>query len=48
MVLPNSALHCRLPGWEERETAPVSHVAMLHSRKVFDEAVAWITQEGKD
>ncbi len=48
MVLPNSALHCRLPGWEERETAPVSHVAMLHSRKVFDEALAWITQEGKD
>ena len=44
MVLPNSALGCGLPGWEERETTPVSHVAMLHSRKVFEEAVAWIAK----
>jgi len=45
MVLPNSALRCGLPGWEERETAPVSHVAMLHSRNVFEEVAAWIERE---
>lgn len=29
MVLPNEALHAAVPGWEHRETSPVSHVAML-------------------
>ncbi len=42
MVLPNSALRCGLQGWEERQTRPVSHVAMLHSRGVFDEALEWM------
>lgn len=42
MVLPNDALRCGLPGCEERETAPVSHVAMIHSRSVFEEVLGWI------
>ena len=42
MVLPNAALHCGLQGWEERQTRPVSHVAMLHSRDVFDETLGWM------
>jgi triacylglycerol esterase/lipase EstA (alpha/beta hydrolase family) len=42
MVLPNTALLCPLPGWTERETGPVSHVAMLHSKKVFQEVADWI------
>jgi pimeloyl-ACP methyl ester carboxylesterase len=42
MVLPNSALRCGLDGWEERQTRPVSHVAMLHARHVFDEALGWL------
>ena len=46
MVLPNSALRCGLTGWEERETSPVSHVAMLHAGNVFEEAVAWM--EGRN
>jgi hypothetical protein len=46
MVLPNSALRCGLPDWEERETPPVSHVAMLHSGEVFEETAAWIGGQG--
>ena len=42
MVLPNSALRCGLQGWEERQTRPVSHVAMLHSHGVFDETLEWV------
>ena len=42
MVLPNSALRCGLKGWEERRTRPVSHVAMLHARDVFEEALEWM------
>ena len=42
MVLPNSALRCGLAGWEEKETRPVSHVAMLHAGEVFEEAAAWM------
>lgn len=42
MVLPNSALRCPLPGWEERECPPVSHVAMLHSASVSREVQDWI------
>lgn len=48
MVLPNSALRCGLPGWEERETRPVSHVAMLHAKEVFEEAVDWISAPVRD
>jgi pimeloyl-ACP methyl ester carboxylesterase len=48
MVLPNSALRCGLAGWEERQTRPVSHVAMLHSREVFEETAAWIGPRGRD
>ena len=40
--MPNDALRCGLPGCEERETAPVSHVAMIHSRSVFEEVLGWI------
>jgi pimeloyl-ACP methyl ester carboxylesterase len=43
MVLPNAALRCKAPGWHELETTPVSHVAMLHSRKVFREVQRWIS-----
>jgi len=43
MVLPNAALRCKAPGWHELETTPVSHVAMLHSRKVFREGQRWIS-----
>jgi pimeloyl-ACP methyl ester carboxylesterase len=42
MVLPNSALRCGLEGWTERQTRPVSHVAMLHARHVFDETLGWL------
>lgn len=42
MVLPNSALSCGAPGWSEKQTGPVSHVAMLHSRAVFLEVERWI------
>lgn len=42
MVMPNSALRCGLQDWEERQTRPVSHVAMLHSKDVFDEALEWM------
>lgn len=47
MVLPNSALRCGLPGWEEKETRPVSHVSMLHSLEVFTETAAWIAAHGR-
>lgn len=43
MVLPNSALHCKAPCWLEFQTKPVSHVAMLHSREVFQEIHRWIS-----
>ena len=43
MVLPNAALRCKAPGWEEMTTRPVSHVAMLHSREVFREVRRWIS-----
>lgn len=42
MVLPNTALRCAAPGWCEKKTGPVSHVAMLHSREVFREVADWI------
>jgi pimeloyl-ACP methyl ester carboxylesterase len=42
MVLPNTALHSPLPGCTQRETGPVSHVAMLHSKEVFQEVAGWI------
>lgn len=45
MVLPNSALRCAAPGWNETRTGPVSHVAMLHSREVFREVARWIDRE---
>ncbi len=45
MVLPNSALRCTAPGWQEVTTQPVSHVAMLHSREVFREVRRWISAE---
>ncbi len=45
MVLPNTALLCPLPGWTERETGPVSHVAMLHNKDVFQEVAGWIKAE---
>jgi triacylglycerol lipase len=44
MVLPNSALRCTGPGWHEKQTGPISHVAMVHSRKVFREVADWIEQ----
>lgn len=45
MVLPNAALRCTAPGWQELTTRPVSHVAMLHSREVFREVRSWISAE---
>lgn len=45
MVLPNVALRCTAPGWQEVTTRPVSHVAMLHSREVFREVWSWISAE---
>ena len=42
MVLPNSALRCAAPGWNENQTGPVSHVAMLHSREAFQKVMDWI------
>ncbi len=45
MVLPNSALRCKAPGWNEVQTEPVSHVAMLHSRQVFREVAGWIGRD---
>lgn len=45
MVLPNTALLCPLPGCTQRETGPVSHVAMLHNKDVFQEVAGWIKAE---
>ncbi len=45
MVLPNAALRCTAPGWNETRTGPVSHVAMLHSREVFREVARWIDRD---
>jgi pimeloyl-ACP methyl ester carboxylesterase len=45
MVLPNTALRCSAPGWCEKQTGPVSHVAMLHSREVFREVADWIERD---
>ncbi len=39
MVLPNSALWCEVPGWKNQETASISHIAMLHSREVFEDVM---------
>lgn len=45
MVLPNTALRCTAPGWCEKQTGPVSHVAMVHSGVVFRDVVEWIEKE---
>jgi hypothetical protein len=42
MVLPNTALRCPAPGWNESQTGPISHVAMLHSRETFQAVMNWI------
>lgn len=42
MVLPSTALHCRVPGWTEHETHAVSHVGMLHDENVFAQILSWI------
>lgn len=44
MVLPQSALHCAVPGWHEKESAPISHVAMLYAKSIFEETEDWIRQ----
>jgi len=46
MVLPNSALRCGLPGWTERQTRPVSHVAMLHDGEVLCAVLDWVEESG--
>lgn len=45
MVLPNSALRCASPDWCEKQTGPISHVAMVHSREVFRDVAEWIEKE---
>jgi triacylglycerol lipase len=47
MVLPNPALRCDLPGWKNRETADISHIAMLHSREIFREVLEAITRAAR-
>jgi len=44
MVLPNRALHCELTNWTKKATQPISHVAMLFSRKVIQEVIAFTRQ----
>lgn len=44
MVLPNRALHCELTNWTKKATQPISHVAMLFSRKVIQEVIDFIRQ----
>lgn len=39
MVLPSSSLWCNIKGWENRQILDVSHIAMLHSRRVFAEVL---------
>lgn len=49
MVLPGDALRCAVPGWREKETAPVGHVAMLYAGSVFEETEQWIrTTQAED
>ncbi|NCD24219.1 MAG: alpha/beta fold hydrolase [Deltaproteobacteria bacterium] len=42
MVLPTSALRCPIPGWKNQKTADISHIAMLHSREIFEETLRTI------
>jgi pimeloyl-ACP methyl ester carboxylesterase len=44
MVLPQTALHCPVPGRHEKECAPMSHVAMLYAESIFEETEGWIRQ----
>lgn len=39
MVLPHSALWCKILGWKNHATPAISHVAMLHSAKIFQKVL---------
>ncbi len=42
MVLPNENLRLDLPGWQEQETPPMSHVFMLYSRDVHNRVLSFL------
>lgn len=44
MVIPAKCLRIDTPGWTERTTPPVSHVAMLYSKSTAEEAASFIRE----
>lgn len=42
MVLPNEALRACHPGWEYRESGPVSHIGMLFHKPTAKEAIEYV------
>ncbi len=42
MVLPHASLRLNLPGWQEEETAPVSHVFMLYAPDVHKRVLTFL------
>ena len=44
LVLPNENLRVHLPGWQEEETAPYSHVYMLYAPGVFTRVLSFLEQ----
>ncbi len=44
LVLPSESLLAPYPGWTEHETEPVSHVAMLYSKRIAGQLIDLIKQ----